>query len=64
MFRPVIKHRLSFSAAPEVRPLPAVKSARPAPGSADYGFFGSRPLSRAAALPSRQGGRPVDRRLP
>jgi uracil-DNA glycosylase len=32
--------------------------------SADRGFFGSRPFSRANDLLLRQGGQPVDRRLP
>ncbi|GAA3149938.1 hypothetical protein GCM10017687_79380 [Streptomyces echinatus] len=44
--------------------LPAVESAHPSPMPADRGFFGSRPFSQANDLPMRQGGQPVDRRLP
>jgi len=32
--------------------------------SADRGFFGSRPFSRANAMLTDQGGTPVDWRLP
>ncbi|MEU9387543.1 uracil-DNA glycosylase, partial [Streptomyces sp. NPDC048279] len=44
--------------------LPAVESAHPSPMSADRGFFGSRPFSRANDLLIQQGGQPVDWRLP
>lgn len=44
--------------------LPAVESAHPSPRSADGGFFGSRPFSRANDLLARQGAEPVDWRLP
>jgi uracil-DNA glycosylase len=44
--------------------LPAVESAHPSPMSADRGFFGSRPFSRANELLARQGAEPVDWRLP
>ncbi|MEV6792892.1 uracil-DNA glycosylase [Streptomyces sp. NPDC051320] len=44
--------------------LPAVESAHPSPMSADRGFFGSRPFSRANDLLVRQGAHPVDWRLP
>ncbi|MFG3249771.1 uracil-DNA glycosylase [Streptomyces sp. NPDC048187] len=44
--------------------LPAVESAHPSPMSADRGFFGSRPFSRANELLMRMGGQPVDWRLP
>src|SRR5690349_9464793 len=44
--------------------LPAVESAHPSPMSADRGFFGSRPFSRANDLLIGQGGQPVDWRLP
>ncbi|QKV91492.1 uracil-DNA glycosylase [Streptomyces sp. NA02950] len=51
-----------------VRPLlgslPAVESAHPSPMSADRGFFGSRPFSRANDLLVQQGAQPVDWRLP
>lgn len=43
---------------------PAVESAHPSPMSADRGFFGSRPFSRANDLLVRQGAEPVDWRLP
>ncbi|MFF3326899.1 uracil-DNA glycosylase [Streptomyces sp. NPDC002889] len=44
--------------------LPAIESAHPSPMSADRGFFGSRPFSRANELLVRQGAEPVDWRLP
>ncbi|WP_432032158.1 uracil-DNA glycosylase [Streptomyces antibioticus] len=44
--------------------LPAIESAHPSPMSADRGFFGSRPFSRANDLLVRQGAEPVDWRLP
>ncbi|RKN38566.1 uracil-DNA glycosylase [Streptomyces hoynatensis] len=51
-----------------LRPLlgdvPAVESAHPSPMSADRGFFGSRPFSRANALLREQGAAPVDWKLP
>lgn len=54
--------------AREVRPLlgdyPAITSAHPSPRSADYGFFGSRPFSRANDVLLKQGSQPVDWRLP
>ncbi|MGK4580525.1 uracil-DNA glycosylase [Kitasatospora sp. HPMI-4] len=54
--------------ARNLRPLlgqvPAVESAHPSPMSADRGFFGSRPFSRANELLARQGAQPVDWRLP
>jgi uracil-DNA glycosylase len=40
--------------------VPAVASAHPSPMSADRGFFGSRPFSRANALLTEQGGEPID----
>ncbi len=43
---------------------PCVESAHPSPMSADRGFFGSRPFSRANELLVRQGGAPVDWSLP
>ncbi|MCL2781278.1 MAG: uracil-DNA glycosylase [Actinomycetia bacterium] len=50
--------------AQTLRPLlglvPAVESAHPSPMSADRGFFGSRPFSRANALLAEQGAPPVD----
>ncbi|MEZ0064861.1 uracil-DNA glycosylase [Streptacidiphilus sp. MAP12-20] len=54
--------------ARNLRPLlgqvPCVESAHPSPMSADRGFFGSRPFSRANDLLVGQGGQPVDWRLP
>ncbi|MCX4878917.1 MULTISPECIES: uracil-DNA glycosylase [unclassified Streptomyces] len=44
--------------------LPAIESAHPSPMSADRGFFGSRPFSRANDLLAGQGAAPVDWRLP
>src|SRR4051795_2943172 len=49
---------------PLLGPLPSVESAHPSPMSADRGFFGSRPFSRANDLLLRQGAQPVDWRLP
>ncbi|MFG2193958.1 uracil-DNA glycosylase [Streptomyces sp. NPDC048639] len=49
---------------PMLRDLPAVESSHPSPMSADRGFFGSRPFSRANDLLVRQGAQPVDWRLP
>ncbi|WP_163512574.1 uracil-DNA glycosylase [Fodinicola acaciae] len=54
--------------ARNLRPLmpgvPCIESAHPSPMSADRGFFGSRPFSRANELLVGQGGEPVDWRLP
>lgn len=54
--------------ARNVRPLlgslPAIESAHPSPMSADRGFFGSRPFSRANDMLVQQGAQPVDWRLP
>ncbi len=44
--------------------VPRVESAHPSPLSARNGFFGSRPFSRANELLVRQGGEPIDWRLP
>jgi uracil-DNA glycosylase len=43
---------------------PTIESAHPSPRSADRGFFGSRPFSRANDLLLRQGAQPVDWQLP
>jgi uracil-DNA glycosylase len=45
---------------PLLGPVPAIESAHPSPMSADRGFFGSRPFSRANALLAEQGAPPVD----
>src|SRR6202012_4613708 len=54
--------------APNLAPLmpgvPSVESAHPSPNSADRGFFGSRPFSRANRLLEEQGAEPVDWKLP
>ncbi|MFB7513642.1 uracil-DNA glycosylase [Streptomyces sp. NPDC056144] len=52
------------NARPLLGNLPAVESAHPSPMSADRGFFGSRPFSRANELLLGQGAQPVDWRLP
>jgi uracil-DNA glycosylase len=41
-----------------------IESAHPSPNSADRGFFGSRPFSRANHLLEQQGAQPVDWKLP
>ena len=43
---------------------PVIESPHPSPLSARYGFFGSRPFSRANALLAGRGGDAVDWRLP
>jgi uracil-DNA glycosylase len=43
---------------------PCIESAHPSPMSADRGFFGSRPFSRANELLAQQGAGPVDWKLP
>jgi uracil-DNA glycosylase len=43
---------------------PVIESAHPSPNSADRGFFGSRPFSRASRLLEEQGAGPVDWKLP
>ncbi|GLZ13055.1 uracil-DNA glycosylase [Actinomadura sp. NBRC 104425] len=54
--------------ARDLKPLlgavPCIESAHPSPMSADRGFFGSRPFSRANQLLERQGAQPVDWKLP
>jgi uracil-DNA glycosylase len=53
--------------AQSLRPLlggtPCIESAHPSPMSADRGFFGSKPFSRASALLVEQGAEPVTWRL-
>ena len=44
--------------------VPRVESAHPSPMSADSGFFGSRPFSRASQLLAGRGGEPIDWKLP
>ncbi|GII91229.1 uracil-DNA glycosylase [Sinosporangium siamense] len=52
------------SLKPMLGSVPCVESAHPSPLSARYGFFGSRPFSRANELLLTQGGSPVDWALP
>jgi uracil-DNA glycosylase len=52
------------SLVPRLQGTPHVASAHPSPMSADRGFFGSRPFSRANRLLVEQGADPVDWRLP
>jgi uracil-DNA glycosylase len=44
--------------------VPTVESAHPSPYSANSGFFGSRPFSRANQLLAQRGAEPVDWKLP
>jgi uracil-DNA glycosylase len=44
--------------------IPRIESAHPSPYSADRGFFGSHPFSRATALLEQQGAPPMDWKLP
>jgi uracil-DNA glycosylase len=50
--------------APLLDGVPLIESAHPSPNSADRGFFGSRPFSRASRLLEDQGADPVDWKLP
>ena len=50
--------------APLLGGAPSIQSAHPSPMSADRGFFGSRPFTRADAQLARQGGQPIDWKLP
>ena len=50
--------------APLLDGVPLVESAHPSPMSADHGFFGSRPFSRASGLLQRHGGEEIDWKLP
>ena len=52
------------SLKPVLGEVPWVESVHPSPLSASRGFFGSRPFSRVNALLEKQGGTPVDWRLP
>jgi uracil-DNA glycosylase len=52
------------SLAPLLAGIPLIESAHPSPNSADRGFFGSRPFSRANTLLEQQGAEPVDWKLP
>lgn len=50
--------------APRLGDVPVIASAHPSPMAARYGFFGSRPFSRANEALVAQGAEPVDWRLP
>jgi uracil-DNA glycosylase len=52
------------SLVPLLDGVPRIESAHPSPMSADRGFFGSRPFSRANQLLEERGAPPVDWRLP
>ncbi len=52
------------SLTPRLGSTPIVKSPHPSPMSARYGFFGSKPFSRANQLLEAQGATPIDWRLP
>ena len=52
------------SLKPVLGDVPWVESVHPSPLSASRGFFGSRPFSRVNTLLAKQGGTPVDWRLP
>ena len=48
------------SLGPVLGAVPRIESAHPSPMSADRGFFGSKPFSRANAVLTSQGAAPVD----
>lgn len=52
------------SLAPRLGDTPCLRSAHPSPMSADRGFFGSRPFSRANEALVAQGADPIDWALP
>ena len=52
------------SLAPLLGSARCIESAHPSPNSADRGFFGSRPFSRANKLLDQGGAQPVDWKLP
>jgi uracil-DNA glycosylase len=49
---------------PMLGAVPCIESAHPSPMSAGYGFFNSRPFSRANSLLAAAGGEPVEWKLP
>jgi uracil-DNA glycosylase len=49
---------------PMLADVPRIESAHPSPNSADRGFFGSRPFSRANQLLEQQDAAPIDWKLP
>ncbi|TNC20306.1 uracil-DNA glycosylase [Amycolatopsis alkalitolerans] len=52
------------SLKPLLNGVPCIESVHPSPMSAHNGFFGSRPFSRANELLAKQGGQPIDWKLP
>lgn len=52
------------SLQPMLGKTPVIRSAHPSPMSADRGFFGSRPFTRANDLLTQQGTTPVEWKLP
>jgi uracil-DNA glycosylase len=52
------------SLEPSLPDVPVIASAHPSPMSADRGFFGSRPFSRANVALAAQGAAPIDWCLP
>jgi uracil-DNA glycosylase len=60
----VLWGRDAQSLKPMLGEVPWVDSVHPSPLSASRGFFGSRPFSRVNDLLEKQGGTPVDWRLP
>jgi uracil-DNA glycosylase len=50
--------------APLLGDVPRIESAHPSPMSANSGFFGTRPFTRADHLLERQGAEPADWKLP
>jgi uracil-DNA glycosylase len=52
------------SLGPLLEDVPRIESAHPSPNSADRGFFGSRPFSRANQMLARLGAEPLDWKLP
>ena len=56
--------RQAQSLAPLLDGVPLIESAHLSPYSADRGFFGSRPFSRASRLLEEQGAPPIDWKLP
>ncbi len=60
----VLWGRDAQSLAPLLADTPVIASAHPSPMSADRGFFGSRPFSRANAILAERGAAPVDWSLP
>jgi uracil-DNA glycosylase len=60
----VLWGRDARSLAPMLGDLPRIESPHPSPMSADRGFFGSRPFSRANDALIARGAEPIDWRLP